>query len=120
MHILKMGTSNTKSLTCPSLVRPIVHLGEACWDPYREGQINALDRVQNKVAKFADHWNDSNWETLAQRKKAVRICAIFKAYTEEWAWKAICDRLQRPCYRGRVDYDRKLKSRNQRTSIGKY
>jgi hypothetical protein len=30
-----------------ALVRPIVHFGEVCSDPYREGQINALDRVQN-------------------------------------------------------------------------
>ena len=36
-----------------SLVRPIVEYGAACWDPYREGQIAASDRVQKKAAKFA-------------------------------------------------------------------
>ena len=35
----------------------------ACWDPYREGQKIALDRVQKKAAKFAYHTNSSNWET---------------------------------------------------------
>jgi len=25
---------------------PILEYGSACWDPYREAQINALDRVQ--------------------------------------------------------------------------
>jgi len=29
-----------------SLVCPILEYGEACWDPYREGQIILLDTVQ--------------------------------------------------------------------------
>ena len=69
MRILKKGNSNTKSLAYMSLVRPILEYGAACWDPYREGQISALDRVQKKVAKFAHHTNILNWETLASRRK---------------------------------------------------
>ena len=46
MQILKKGNSNTKSLAYMSLARPILEYGAACWDPYREGQITALDRVQ--------------------------------------------------------------------------
>jgi hypothetical protein len=94
-----------------------------CWDPCREGQINALDHVQNKAAKFAkghNHRNDSDWEYLAQRRKTARICALFKAYTGERAWKAIRERLQEPRYLNRVDHDRKIRSRKQRTDIGKY
>jgi hypothetical protein len=78
-----------------SLVRPILEYGAACWDPYREGQISALERVQRKACKFAYHRTDSNWETLAQRRKIARIVALFKAYTGERAWKAIGDRLQK-------------------------
>ena len=52
-----------------SLVRPILEYGAACWDPYREGQIIALDRVQKKASKFAHHKNSPNWETLASRRK---------------------------------------------------
>jgi hypothetical protein len=78
------------------------------------------DRVQQKAAKFANHTTDSNWETLAQRRKIARICALFKAYTGERAWKAIGDRLQRPHYLSRVDHDQKIRNRKQRTDIGKY
>ena len=46
IRILKKGNSNTRSLAYRSLVRPILEYGAACWDPYREGQIKALDRVQ--------------------------------------------------------------------------
>jgi hypothetical protein len=76
--------------------------------------------MQNLAAKFAHHRNDSNWETLTQRREISCICALFKAYTGERAWKAIGERLQRPCYLSRVDHDRKIRSRKQRTDIGKY
>jgi len=103
-----------------SLERPILEYGAACWDPYREGQISALDRVQKKAAKFVHHTNNPNWETLASRRKLSRICALFKAYSGERAWKAMGDRLQRPHYLSRVDHERKIRSRRQRSDIGKY
>jgi hypothetical protein len=43
-------------------------------DPYREGQIYALDRAKNMAAKFAHHRNDSNWETLTELRKIAGIC----------------------------------------------
>jgi hypothetical protein len=65
-------------------VRPILEYGAVCWDPYRKGHINVLDRVQNVVVKFAHRKNDSNWETLTQPRKIAGICAVFKMYTGEW------------------------------------
>ena len=79
-----------------SLVRPILEYGAACWDPYREGQISALDRVQKRAAKFAHHKNSLNWETLASHRKLSRICGLFKAYSGERARKPTGDRLERP------------------------
>jgi hypothetical protein len=87
---------------------------------YREGQINVLDPVQNKAAKFAHHMSDSSWETLTRCRKIARICAVLRAYTGEQAWKATGDRLQRPCCLGRVNHEKKIRSRKQRTDIGKY
>jgi hypothetical protein len=55
VRVLKKGNGNTKSLAYTSLVRPILEYGAACWDPYRKGQVNALDRLQNMAAKFAHH-----------------------------------------------------------------
>ena len=94
MRIVKKENKNTKSLAyTASLVRPILEYGAACWDPYRESQISALDHVQNKAAKFAHHSGGSNWESLAQRRKIARMYALYKAYTGERAWKAIGGRL---------------------------
>ena len=115
-RILKKGNSNTKRLAYMSQVRPILQYGAACW----EGQVTALDRVEQKAAKFAHQTNSSNWETLASSRKLPRICALFKAYSGERAWKSIGDRLQRPHYLSRVDHERKFRSRRQRTDTGKY
>ena len=85
MRIHKKGNNNTKRLAYPALVRPILEYGAVCWDPYREGQVSALNRVQKRGAKFANVINESGWGTLAQRGLVARICALFKVYTKGWA-----------------------------------
>ena len=80
------------------------------------GNISALDRVKKKAAKFAHHKNSPKWETLASRGKLSRICALFKAFSGERAWKPIGDRFERPHYLSRVDHERKIRSRRQRTN----
>jgi hypothetical protein len=72
-HILKNGNSGTKSLAYMTLVLPILEYGAACWDPYREEQIYAIDRVQKKAAKCAYHMSELNWETSSQHTKISRI-----------------------------------------------
>ena len=101
-------------------ISPILEYGAACWDPYREGQIHALDRVQKKAVKFAYHMSENNWETLSRSRKISCMCAFFKAYSGERVWKAIGDRLQRPNSLSRINHDRKIRNRRQRTDIGTY
>jgi hypothetical protein len=64
--------------------------------------------------------NDSVKESLAQRSKIADICAVFKAYTEERACKATEDRLRGSYYLSRDDHDWKIRTRKQKTGIGKY
>jgi len=108
------------NLAYMSLVLPILEYGASRWDPYRDGQINAPDCVQKKAAKFANHTNNFVWETLSQRWKIARICALFKAYTRERAWKCTGNGLKGTSYRSRDDHDRKILARKQRRDIGKY
>ena len=49
MRILKKGNSNTTRLAYTSRVRLILDHVATCWDPNREGQMSALDRVQQKA-----------------------------------------------------------------------
>jgi hypothetical protein len=83
-------------------------------------QVSALNRVQNRAAKFANNVNESGWKTLAQRRLIARICALFKAYAGGRAWKAIGDRLLKPCYLSREDHNRKIRTRKQKRDVGKY
>jgi len=79
-----------------------------------------LDGVWKKDAQFTNHTKDSEWETLTQCRMIIHLCALFKVYSWEQAWKAIRDRLQRPYYLSRVDHIQKIRDRKQRTDIGKY
>ena len=56
---------------------------------------------------------------MAQRRKIALVCALYKSYTSERAWKAIGDRLQAPSYFSMVDHYWKIRARKQRTDIGK-
>jgi len=85
-RILKKGNNNTKRLAYTALVKPILEYGAVCWDPYREGQVSALNRMQKRAAKFANNINESGCETLAQRRLVVRLCDLFKAYNGGRAW----------------------------------
>jgi hypothetical protein len=103
-----------------SLELPSLEYGASCWDLYRGGQINALDRVQKKAANFANHTNDSDWETLVHHSNIAGIWGLFETYNGERAWKSRVDRLKVPCYQRRDDQHRKIRARKQRTGIGKY
>jgi hypothetical protein len=48
------------------------------------------------------------------------MCALYKAYIAERAWKTIGNRLQAPSYLNGVDHHWKIRARKQRRDIGKY
>jgi hypothetical protein len=62
------------------------------WDPYRECQISALDRLQNKAAEFAHYAEGPVWELFAQCRLIAWMCALYEACNGEGAWKDIGDR----------------------------
>ena len=76
--------------------------------------------MQKSTGKFANNINESGWETLTQRRMIAGICVLFEAYSGGRAWKAIGDRLLKPCYLSKDDHNRKIRTRKQRTDIGKY
>jgi len=57
---------------------------------------------------------------MAQRRKIEQICALYKTYSREPAWKAIGERLQRTYYLSRADLDWKIRNRRQGTDLRKY
>jgi hypothetical protein len=72
-------TKNAKRVAYKSLVRLILEYGAACWDPYRECQINTLDRFLNKAAKFAYHTGIFG----AAYEDSTHVCALQSVYWKE-------------------------------------
>ena len=49
-------------------MRSILEYGAVCWDPYREGQVSALNRVLKRAAKFANNTKESVWQNFGTAK----------------------------------------------------
>ena len=90
MRVQKKGNNNTKRLAYTAVVRQTdTWVWSGVLGPYREGQVSALNGVQQGAAKFGNKKNDSDWETLALRRLIARICALLKAHTVRQAWETI-------------------------------
>jgi hypothetical protein len=50
----------------------------------------------------------------------AQLCGLYKAHTGRWAWKAIVDSVLKPYYLSGDDHGRKIRSRKQRTDVGRY
>ena len=83
-------TRDVKSKLYLSLVRPLMEYAVAAWDPYTQRNINALEKVQRRAARFAfrDYSRDSSvnqmltelqWPLLADRRENHRLSFMFKA-----------------------------------------
>ena len=101
-------------------MRPVLEYGAVWWDSCREGRASVLNPLQKRAAKFANDINESGWETLAQGRFIAQACAIFKAYTGGRAWKAIGDRLLKPCHLSREDRIREIRIRKHRRDVSNY
>jgi hypothetical protein len=84
------------------------------------GSMQRTDKCVGQSTEESCSIYNPDWETLAQRRMIARLCALFKAYSGERAWKAICDRLRKLYYLSRVDQVQKIRDRKQRTDIAKF
>ena len=80
---IKTKDKNVKTLAYNSLIRP--HLEYSCqvWDPHTENDINKLESVQRRAARYvtnryhntsspSEMLTDLEWETLQQRRAKIR------------------------------------------------
>ncbi|KAJ4426190.1 hypothetical protein ANN_26999 [Periplaneta americana] len=125
MRILRKASPKSREIAYLTLVRPLMEYGTTCWDPYRIYQINSLERIQYRAAKFVkgkrEDGNDTikelKWETLENRRRKTRITSLYRAHLGQKAWVGITARLEKPTYYGRNDHDFKIKCRKQKTDV---
>ncbi|XP_072048265.1 uncharacterized protein [Amphiura filiformis] len=74
-----------------TLVRPLLEFSSAAWAPHHKSDINKLESVQRRVARFVmrDYHRTSsvsnmlrqlNWPTLQQRRDTPKLVMLYKSY----------------------------------------
>ena len=72
-----------------SLIIPILEYACTVWDPYTRKDINKIDKIQRRAARFAKNnysWstsvtgliNDLNWQNLQTRRSNLKLIMMFK------------------------------------------
>jgi len=77
---------DVKSLAYTSLVRPILEYATTAWDPCRAKDINKLDMVQRRAARFVKRQTTSvsslldqlGWPSLSDRRLNNRLKILGK------------------------------------------
>ena len=77
-------------------MRPILEYAGAVWDPHHKKDIEAIERVQRKAARFVsnDYRRDSsvtamintlNWNLLQERRFVTRMTLLYKSFHNQAA-----------------------------------
>lgn len=71
---LRQCTHEVKLIAYKTLVRPVLEYASIVWDPYTQGNINKIESVQKKAARFV--YRSYSWRTSASAlvKKAGLEC----------------------------------------------
>jgi hypothetical protein len=91
---LNKSTTQVKTAAYKTMIRPLVEYSSSVWDPYTSGQINCVEKIQRKAARFClnrYHQTDSvtkmieklNWKSLAQRRRAARLAVFSRVFNQE-------------------------------------
>ena len=88
------ASSKIKEKLVQTLVRPRLEYGVAAWDPYFTTDINTLERVQRRAARFTvgnysreasvtEMMKKLDWDTLENRRRAHRLTCLYKIHHDE-------------------------------------
>ena len=84
-------TTTVKAATYKTMVRPVLEYASTVWDPSNQGDIEALEMVQRRAARYVfNNYTDRTpgcvtsmlvnlkWEPLAERRATNRLLMLFK------------------------------------------
>jgi hypothetical protein len=79
----------TKALSYKTLVRPLVEYSSVVWDPHTKQNINIIEKVQRRGARFVcgdyrrassvdQMLSDLEWTSLAERRAKAKVTMMYK------------------------------------------
>ena len=91
---LKIGSSKVKERAYKVFVRPILEYASTVWDPHTQEQIDQLEAVQRRAARFVVNryhntssvtcmLNALQWPSLQHRRRVARLAMMKKFLNEE-------------------------------------
>lgn len=86
---LKVNSTKIKDHAYKALVRPKLEFSSTVWDPHTSNQINQIEKVQRRAARFtcsryhntssvSDMLEDLNWPLLKVRRLKTRLIMFYK------------------------------------------
>ena len=86
---LRVGSAHIKETAYKTFVRPILEYASTVWDPYTLTNINKIEMVQRRAARFvlnryhrtasvSNMLEHLGWEPLQTRRKNARLAMLFK------------------------------------------
>ena len=88
---LKISSQSIKTQAYFSLVRPLVEYSNTVWDPYTQMNINKIEMVQRRAARYVTNsYNHTAsvtdmlqrlcWRSLKDRRVDARLCMLYKIH----------------------------------------
>ena len=88
-RVLGDCTTGVKSKAYVTLVRPQLEFASSAWNPYTKRNINKIEMVQHRAARFVLHdysrlshvtpmINQLRWDTLEQRRLLYQLTMFYK------------------------------------------
>ena len=86
---LRVSNIKLKQTAYKAMVRPVLEYASTVWDPYKEGQINKIEAVQRRSARFvlnqykatasvSTMLHHLGWSTLQTRRTIARLTMLYK------------------------------------------
>ena len=105
---LRINSPTLKTLAYNTLVSPTLEYASIVWEPYTKMNIDKLEIVQRKAARFVlnRYHNTSSvsnmleqlgWKSLPDRRMVLRLYMFYKIQTAWRSWADLFHPMTRPC-----------------------
>jgi len=129
---LNKSTTQVKTAAYKTMIRPLVEYSSSVWDPYKSGQINNVEKIQRKAARFClgryqqtasvtAMMEELNWKSLAERRRAARLAVFSRVFNHDECLSDLSTQITRAPLEGlRHCHPFRIQSINCRKDFGQY